>query len=513
LPLAAIAAAVALSAIPAVAQPMPPPLPPYEPVNGNGAIQVVIPAVLPTLFQFVSQRGMDATLVIRTTTLLTTSWYDATAPYHPTAVGMYSRLGRRPASESVTNENLNAALITASYRVLNSMYPLQAVEWRNMMIDAGLDPDDDSEDLTTAVGLGNVAGRRVVEVREQDGMNQLGDVNRTYNRRPYSDYTGYEPRNSAYSLRDPSRWQPALTEQLNGLSNVQSFVTPQYALTEPYSYSDPDVFHVPPPRKSDWKRNKRQYREQAAEVLRVSGQINDLDKMEAEFFNNKIDSLGFSALFAALSRGLSLMDFIHLDFLTNMAAFDTGIIVWQEKTAYDAVRPFSAIRFLYRGQTVSAHVNGQGIVNDLPGEEWTSYLPVADHPEYPSGTAAFCGAHTTSARLFFGGDDTLGWPVTYAPGSAAFEAGTPAAPTTLFFPTWSDFEARCGYSRVKGGVHFEDALEPATLLGRDVGAIAYDYFVSLRDGTIGDDDDDDDDDDCRPGRGHGRGRGRGHRHH
>jgi hypothetical protein len=60
---------------------------------------------------------------------------------------VYSRLGRRPASESLDNSNINVAVTTASYRVLNSIYPLQQVEWRDMMIDAGLDPDEDSEDL------------------------------------------------------------------------------------------------------------------------------------------------------------------------------------------------------------------------------------------------------------------------------------------------------------------------------------------------------------------------------
>ena len=43
-------------------------------------------------------------------------------------------------------------------------------------------------------------------------MNQLGDEGgRQYNRRPYEDYTGYKPVNTAYKLSDPSRWQPLLT--------------------------------------------------------------------------------------------------------------------------------------------------------------------------------------------------------------------------------------------------------------------------------------------------------------
>ena len=49
------------------------------------------------IFQFVSPSGGDATLVLRLTTLITNAWFDATAPYHPTAVGVYTRLGRQDA--------------------------------------------------------------------------------------------------------------------------------------------------------------------------------------------------------------------------------------------------------------------------------------------------------------------------------------------------------------------------------------------------------------------------------
>ena len=33
------------------------------------------------------------------------------------------------------------------------------------------------------------------------------------------------------------------------------------------------------------------------------------------------------------------------------------------------------------------------VVDDMPPSDWESYLPVANHPEYPSATAAFCGAN------------------------------------------------------------------------------------------------------------------------
>ena len=64
--------------------------------HGNAAIEVVIPAAIPAILGTVSAGANDASLVLRITTIITNAWFDAIAPYHSTAVGVYSRLGRRP---------------------------------------------------------------------------------------------------------------------------------------------------------------------------------------------------------------------------------------------------------------------------------------------------------------------------------------------------------------------------------------------------------------------------------
>ena len=133
--------------------------PPFDFDTGNAGIEVIIPAVIPALIQTTALN--DAPIVLRHTTLITNVWFDAIAPYHPTAVGVYSRLGRRPASEAATNRNKNTAMLYASYRLLIRLMPRFTSNWRAMMTSVGLDPDNASEDLTTAVGLGNAAGRRV----------------------------------------------------------------------------------------------------------------------------------------------------------------------------------------------------------------------------------------------------------------------------------------------------------------------------------------------------------------
>jgi hypothetical protein len=449
--------------------------------SGNAPVELVIPTVAPIIFTDVSPSGGDATLVLRVTTIVTNAWFDASAPYHPTALGVYSRLGRRPEMERTTR-NINIAVLYASYRVLNSLLPKRNAVWRGMLMSAGLNPDDSSMNNQTPVDIGNRAGNAVAAFRERDGMNQLGDAGgQIYNRQPYVDYTGYEPVNTAYELRDPSRWQPRILTTGGGIFRAQQFVTPQYRNVRPYSYQNPNQFRVPRPGAShpDGPHGRREYQEQADEVLRVSANLTDYQKMVAELFDNKIRSLGFSAVFAAQSRGLSLLDFIHLDFVTNLAAFDTGIAVWNEKAKWDAVRPFSAIRYLYGGRPVTAWGGpGRGTVTDMPANHWKEYLNVADHPEYPSGSASFCAAHAQAARRFLG-SDTLNWSVPAPRGSSQMEPGiTPATDITLGpWATWTSFENECGLSRLWGGVHFRPAIEEGAPIGRAIGELAY-QFVS-----------------------------------
>lgn len=449
--------------------------------TGNAGLDIVAVAGAPVILDRVSATAGDATLVYRYGTLVTNAWFDASAPYHPTAVGVYSRLGRRPASES-TNRNINIALLYASLRVLNRFLPTYRQTWRNMLINVGLDPDDDSTDITTAIGLGNVAGSAVVTGRMNDGMNELGNEAREYNPMPYADYTGYKPVNTAHKLRKPSRWQPDIQRKGLGIYKIQQFVTPQYALVEPYSYADPRQFYVAPPSNSNFRSSA--YRQQAEEVLMASANLTDEQKVKAEIFDNKLVALAESATFNATTvRNLSLLDFIQFDFLVNMAAFDGGIFIWQEKYKYDAVRPFSAIHKLFKGQLVEAWGGpGKGTVY-LPGNEWKSYLEEADHPEYPSATACFCHAQAQSSRLYFG-DDNMSFPLPIPAGRSNIEPGiTPSEPMVLSYNTWTEYAEECGQSRVWAGVHFQAAVDASAEICPMFGDLAYSYLNTLIDGS------------------------------
>ncbi|MCT2593270.1 vanadium-dependent haloperoxidase [Streptomyces sp. N2-109] len=442
--------------------------------TGNSPLEIVYPTVHQVVREDISPGAMDATIVLRIVTVLENGWFDAIAPYHKTAKGVHSDLGRRPASESRTEKKLNTAILYSSYHTLNSLLPKHSEVWREMLTSVGLDPDDASTDKTSPVGLGNLAGKAVVRARENDGMNQLGNEGgRKYHRKPYRDYTGYQPKNTPDRLRDPSRWQPDISTEDNGIYTAQRFVTPQMGRVDAYTFDNPAMFDVKPPKASN-HHNRRAYKRQANEVLEVSAELNDEKKLKAEFFDDKLLFLGEG--FPVDDSGGSVQELVESAFSIHIATFDTAIAVWHYKAKFDSVRPFSAIGHLYGKRPVTAWGGaGEGTVDDLPADQWRSYLATADHPEYPSATASICAAAGSVGKQYSGTDRMrVEFPV--EKGSSEGEPGVvPAKDTTLRWNSWDKYVDDCGQSRMWGGVHFQDSITAGQKIGEQVSERAYDF--------------------------------------
>jgi hypothetical protein len=427
---------------------------------------------------------MDAVIYTWITHLFMMSWFDALAPYHPTAVGFCSRIPRRPASESTTNRNKNIAALHASYQVVKTMHPERVAGLRMGLTAIGLDVEDESEDPTTPVGIGNLVGKGAVGAHLRDGMNFLGDEGRKYNGLPFDDYTGYQPVNSAYELVNASRWQPAMHPHARrvgggpgdkGIWVIQRFVTPQMARVRPFTYRDPSRFRLAPPVHLDHTRRSL-YKHSVDEVLEASAALTDEQKVKTEFFDDKFQAIGLSTMAAAEAHNLELDDWIQLFFTSAVAQFDDLIAAWYQKVKYDTTRPFSAIRHVYGDTPVTAWGGpGKGTVTDMPANEWASYIPVGDHPDYPSGSTTLCAAEAQAARRFLN-SDVLDWTIPVPAGSALTEPGiVPASDMTLHYPTWTEFTQDCAMSRVWAGVHFKKTVERSLEFGKQFGDRAYEF--------------------------------------
>ena len=516
--------------------------PAFTMADGNAVFGVVIPHLGTWIYNSISPNFAEPSLAFRYVTIILNVGYDATAPYSTSAKGVYSHIDNRDSTEYTDSTNMNIASIQAMYRLAMAFDSSEKARWDRMLTDSGLSVSDytyfgnsgftssacsdSTQHLSglsadrAAVAIGNIAAECVIEGRANDGFNQVfnGDTNNQFR-----DDTGYRSVNTIDNLVDLSRWQPLRITASDGVVFDQKYITPQWANTEPYTVGlDPRDYRTPDPVKSNYYANPDDYKAQADEVLRAVADLDQREKMIAEYFDNKaretlffpaVEALPKASLIAEGSHTatgacpprivggqpvpyaecLNTRDFWQLDFMLHIAQFDAGIVTWQEKTRHDAVRPITAIQYLYADDTVNTF-NGRTV----PGSQWEPYLVTSDHPEYPSATTCFCAAQAAAWKLYHNdgnpnGPDAIpdingnGQPDDLAgvllPGSSVHEPGSPPGPVPVSFPTWSAYTGECAESRIYGGVHFRDAVDASLNLCGDVGEKAYAYFDTLLDGS------------------------------
>ncbi len=449
--------------------------------HGNAVVGAVYPYLSPvSRANFTGSSPVNRDLNI----LVEVPWFDAIAPYHPTAVGIFSDLGRRPVSERTTR-NKNIAVLYSAFTSLNKVHPAHRSEWREMMERAGLDPDDTREDPTTPSGIGILAAKNAFAARENDGSNRDGsEGGRRYNRQPYSDYTGYEPVNTAYRLRDPSRWQPN-TFSSKGVFTSQEFALPYFGRVRPFTYDSPARFKVPAPRQSD-HHNRAAYKAQADEVLKASANLDDRQKVATELFHTVFDAYGtVGGLPVILGGNYDTEKTVQFTAVRDIGFYDLTIATWHFKRTYDSVRPFSAIRHVYGGKKVTAWGGpGRGTVDDITGNEWRPYLdawpddhPVKapDSPAYPSEASAECLAYAQLTRRFTG-TDKIDINYRVAQGASRVEPGvTPAQDMTLHWGDWTSYAKDCADSPLLGGENFRPAIEATSRYAPQIADLAYEF--------------------------------------
>jgi len=405
--------------------------------------------------------------------------FDALAPFKSRMLGILTNLPKiNPADDTMRKKSM----LHAWYRWRTIIIPKNEKLFKaQLIIHLGLQVLDnlDSTDMSTPEGIGNYIGNSVATYAMQDGMNCMGSMNgKKYNLEPFSDYTGYIPVNSVNHISDPRLWQPDVVKSgPDGAKfSSQMFVTPQLALVKPFSVRSLDNFTVlPPGRMGSWE----QYRRDTDEVIASMAALTTRQKVMSEYFNDKLVLLESVLRHLAASRK-TINDWGDLLFTfylkITMATTDAMVAVWKEKTRYNMVRPFTAVRYLYANHTLATYSKEVGkVVDDMPGSDWDSFLPTAHHPEYPSATAAYCGAIAELMRLDTGSDDTDGFEWKVAKNSSLQEATQPPEDIILAFPTWTDWETQCGLSRVWAGTHFVDAVTEGRALGRKFSKPAYDF--------------------------------------
>jgi Domain of unknown function (DUF6851)/VCPO second helical-bundle domain len=471
-----------------------------------GATHAANPVVLwnQALLQAVRDAKLGPPMVARALAVAHTCAYDAWAAYDRVAVG--TRLGgalRRPARER-RYENKVEAVSYAAYRAAADLFPAsKAAVFDPLMASLGLDPAADSFDTGSPAGIGNLTAREVLAFRHRDGANQLGDEPGGKPGAPYSDYTGYRPANEAMDTRtafDPStvhdvnRWQPLTYRDGSGTLVTPSFVGAHWRLVRPFALVSGQLVSPSGPA----RHGSPEFVAQAQELVDLSANLTDEQKVIAEYWADGPRSElppGHWNLFAQEvlerdgtgSREHELDRAVKLYFALTNAIFDAGCCAWDNKVAFDSVRPITAIRWLFRGETITAWAGPGRGTQRIAGEDWFPYQPTSfptpPFAEYSSGHSNFSAAGAEILRLFTG-SDRFGGSVTVPRGSSRVEPGlVPATDVTLTWPTFSDAAVQAGMSRRLGGIHFAQGDLDARATGRAAARQCWATALTYFDGT------------------------------
>lgn len=433
--------------------------------------------------QGVRDSKLGPPMVARALAIVHTCIFDAWSAYDKKAVA--TQLGgrlRRPKWEH-TDANKSKAISFAAYRAAVDLFPAdKATVFDPLMAALGYDPTDQSTDVTTPSGIGNVACKAVLTFRHDDGSNQLGNL--TASGVPYADYTHYEPVNppgtvpvNPATVANVNRWQPLEYIDGSGKFVTQSFVGAQWTQVIPFSMRSADEFRSFIAMFGPARLGSAEFLEQAQELITLSANLTDRQKMIAEYWANGPHTElppGHWDLFAQLISNRdehNIDQDVKLFFALTNAIFDAGIAAWDTKRFSDSVRPATAIPFLFQGQQIKAWGGPyEGTVIE-DGSEWIPYqlstFPTPPFPEYISGHSAFSAAGAEVLGRFTH-SDYFGASVTFPAGSSTIEPGaTPAKDVTLFWETFTDAANEAGMSRRYGGIHFE----PGDLVGRATGRL------------------------------------------
>ncbi len=415
------------------------------------------------------------TVAARALSMVYEAVYNAWVGYGNFAYFTLSGLRYRPSGEWKTS-NKTIAIGYAAHGVLSDLFPLSRAAFDDTLAQtlAGLAPG--TTDAVSAQLFGKATAVALLQARNQDGSNQLGDLAPG----SYGDWSGYAsvnapdpnyaPLNGPFPnvLVDPMRWQPLRVTSALGVQSVQQFVTPHWGQVRPFALASGSAlrpaFSLPTKGEMD-------------ELIGLSARLDDADKAQVDFFANNPGSVTPPGQWSKFAEIVSANDANTLDedvvlfFVLGQAMLDASIACWEAKRYYDSARPYAAIRWYYRDQSISAWGGPGNGPRTIRGASWLPYqrptVPSPAFPEFCSGHSTFSAAAAACIALLRG-SDSIALKFTFPGNGVPFDRSVPAAPVALRWNSLSEVADAAGYSRRLGGIHFEQGDLKGRALGKQV---------------------------------------------
>ncbi|MBD98759.1 MAG: haloperoxidase [Verrucomicrobia bacterium] len=420
------------------------------------------------------------TITSRYLGLISVAMFDAWSRFDEKATPVYLDGVESLPKEEHTLKNKEIAISYAAYRTLNEYYYTDEPMFTKFMKEEfDLDPMDTSLDPTTAVGIGNLAAKAVIEARKGDGANQYGEEEGS-NGEAYFNYVGYEPVNLADTNVDPNRWQPKYFSDGEGGKYAPGCLTPFWDKVKPIALKSADQFRPGPPPMI----GSEQLEVEVEEVIELQRKLTDYQKALVEFMRDGPQSVQQAGHWLKFAQDVSRRDMHTLDedvkmyFYNQVVAMDGFIASWDSKMFYDYARPFALVHEYYEDKKIEAWGGeGKGMI-EMDGKEWRPYSPETflcpPFPSYVSGHSTISGGCAEALKLWTGSDE-FGSVATMVAG-ALTEPDNLGDTVTLEFPTFTETAEMAGISRVLGGYHIQADNVAGLELGRDVAKEVWKFY-------------------------------------
>jgi hypothetical protein len=384
-----------------------------------------------------------------------------------------------------TSEARAMCSVFALNKIMPELVPASAkmiAMWlEEMGMDSSIMSDEDARAMAmdgnpSPKVLGSVVAADILDSMKMDGYNHNGAKNNhgdcSFNCQRFSDTTNYKPKNSPWDVTDAKAWQPLTEHDSTGFFYVQEHVTPHIGFTgKPWvlSREEIDARTLSDP--------AYDYEAETQTVIDTVASLTDTQKATIEFMDNKINIAGgmIMRLRAKYAMSFEAQVFYHYGYTS--AEMDTVILAWKEKINHDLIRTTTTVQAkgseqitAFDGTTINAY-------------DWTPYMRVMPHSEYPSGSGCICtGVHQYVDAFTMGafGDSSIATEWTIDAMSSNVEYGVPANDVVMSFANMGELRDMCGQSRLWGGMHFGASVPDSYELCDGVGTKAYsDLMVSL----------------------------------
>jgi hypothetical protein len=325
-------------------------------------------------------------------------------------------------------ESTDAAVATAAYRVLDSVFPDQQERLRTQY-DEYLAAIPDGRAKRGGIRVGTHTAAAMIEDRVDDGS------------------TGSEiwPVGT-----EPGQWRPTPPDFDNQAAWVRHL--------KPFVLPDSEMFPTPGPPAL----TSRAYARDVNEVKRLgsaTSTVRTADQTEAAIWWHDRRSVHWEfKRQLAVTQRLNALQTARLFVLIDMAGEDASIACSAAKLQWSFWRPVTAIQL--------ADTDGNPATAADPN--WMPLLVTPPFPDYPSGHSCATGSRMTTYTTFFGRDD-----ITFS----AFSVDTG---TTRQFTSFSAAAAELIEARIWGGIHYRTADIDGEVLGKSISEYVTEHFFQRR---------------------------------